>query len=69
MAQARRSLDAKQREVLYRQADAILTREAYVVPLLYERSDLLVKPWVSRFPLSPLHRFQWENVVIEAHSS
>jgi len=64
---ARRVSDQKERLQLYRQADRILVEEATIIPLLYGRSHLLVKPWVSKFPTSAIKRWFWKDVVIEPH--
>jgi len=48
--QARRVTDQEQRMRLYRQADRILVEEAVIMPLMYGRMHLLVKPWVRKFP-------------------
>ena len=56
-----------ERMKLYRQADRILAEEAPILPLIYERGHLLVKPWVSRYPLSAIKPSFWKDVVIELH--
>jgi ABC-type oligopeptide transport system substrate-binding subunit/class 3 adenylate cyclase/tetratricopeptide (TPR) repeat protein len=65
--QARRVMDQEERINLYRQADAILVREAAIVPLTYRRLHLLVKPWVSRFPLSAIDGYSWKDVIVAPH--
>jgi ABC-type oligopeptide transport system substrate-binding subunit/class 3 adenylate cyclase len=52
---------------LYQAADRILIEEAAVIPLWYGRYHLLVKPWISRFRLSPMRVWHWKDVVIEPH--
>ena len=52
---------------LYRQADRMIIEEAVVLPLTYGRWHLLVKPWVARYPLSPVGDLFWKDVVIEPH--
>jgi oligopeptide transport system substrate-binding protein len=64
---ARKLTDQGQRVRLYSQADQILVEEAAVVPLLYCRNSLLIKPWIRRFPMSPCGRCFWKDVVIEPH--
>jgi ABC-type oligopeptide transport system substrate-binding subunit len=64
---ARSLSDHEARMALYRQADAILVREAYIWPHLYSQTRLLLKPWVKRFPISPLPLSFWKDVVIEPH--
>jgi ABC-type oligopeptide transport system substrate-binding subunit len=57
---ARRLTDQVERLRLYRQADRILMEEAAVVPIMYERYPLLVKPWVRRFQ-------DWRHTIIDPH--
>jgi oligopeptide transport system substrate-binding protein len=63
--EARRITDQEERVKLYQQADRILVEEAVMVPLLYRRSHLLVKPWVSKYPTSALSEWFWKDVIIE----
>jgi oligopeptide transport system substrate-binding protein len=65
--EARKVLDQGKRMNLYAQADRILVDEAVIVPLTYERTHMLVKPWVSRYPTSALERWFWKDVIIEPH--
>jgi ABC-type oligopeptide transport system substrate-binding subunit len=60
-------LDQEERIKLYQRADRILIEEAGVMPLTYGRLHLLVKPWVKRFPVSPIKICFFEDVVIEPH--
>jgi len=65
---ARRITDQEERMKLYGQADRILVEEAAIMPLFYSRHDLLVKPWVSRYPLSAIGPWFWgKDVIIEPH--
>jgi ABC-type oligopeptide transport system substrate-binding subunit/class 3 adenylate cyclase len=64
---AARSADQAERMELYGQADRMLVEEAIVLPLGQNRRQLLIKPWVSRYPLSPFRRSFWKDVVIEPH--
>jgi len=41
--------------------------EAPILPLFYGRQHLLVKPWVSSFPISALNGWYWKDTVIEPH--
>ncbi|MFZ1462952.1 MAG: hypothetical protein WAV60_02785, partial [Anaerolineae bacterium] len=54
---ARTERDAVERLHLYRQAETILATEAPVLPLTYHRWSALVKPVVTRFPISPMRRW------------
>ncbi len=65
--EARGLTDQAQRMELYRQADRILVEEAPILPLLYEREHLLVKPWVKRYPCSSTAWRFWKDVIIEPH--
>jgi ABC-type transport system substrate-binding protein len=64
---ARHLLDQESRVGLLRQADRVLVQEAPIVPLLYGRQHLLVKPWVSSFPISALNNWFWKDTIIEPH--
>lgn len=50
---------------LYQAAEQILIREAALVPLLYARYSLLLKPRIKRFPTSALEWWFWKDVLIE----
>lgn len=56
-----------ERLALYGEADRVLLASTLLVPLLYGRLHLLVKPWVKRFPVSPVSWWFWKEVVIERH--
>jgi ABC-type oligopeptide transport system substrate-binding subunit/DNA-binding SARP family transcriptional activator len=64
---ARRVMDQGQRMRMYQQADQILLEEAPILPLWHYRSHLLVKPWVSRYPTSPMRLWFWKDVILEPH--
>jgi ABC-type oligopeptide transport system substrate-binding subunit len=59
--------DQEKRMVLYRQADSGLIEEAVVMPLTYGRHHLLLKPWIARYPISPMSTTFWKDVVLEPH--
>jgi len=65
--EAARCQDQAQRLALYREADRILVEEAPVLPLAYQRWHLLIKPWVTRYPVSAQEFWFWKDVVIEPH--
>ena len=67
VAKARRMLDQTQRLKLYQEADRILIEEAIVLPLVYGMTHLLVKPWVKRFPISPMGEWFLKDMIIEPH--
>jgi ABC-type oligopeptide transport system substrate-binding subunit len=64
---ARRTTDQEERIGLYRRADRILVEEAVLMPLYYGRVNLLVKPWVTRHPVSRTGEWFWKDVVMERH--
>jgi len=64
---ARRATDQRQRLELYMQADRILVEEAVIVPISYSRLHLLIKPWVTRFPMSTIKYWFFKDVVLEPH--
>ncbi|MDH4209368.1 MAG: peptide ABC transporter substrate-binding protein, partial [Anaerolineae bacterium] len=64
---ARSLTDQAERVRMYQQADLMLVREAVVLPLFHARWHLLVKPWVRRYPTSPLRQSFWKDVIIEPH--
>jgi oligopeptide transport system substrate-binding protein len=65
--EARRVTDQGERMKLYRQADRILVEEAAIMPLIYGRLNMLVKPWVRKYPTSALTAWFWKDVIIEPH--
>ena len=64
---ARRVMDQAERMRLYGQAERILVEEAPHLPLAYLRYHFLIKPWVLRYPTSPVGTWFWKDVVIEPH--
>jgi hypothetical protein len=35
------------------------------MPLSYARHNLLLRPWVRRFPVSPVRFWFWKDVVLD----
>ncbi|MFQ5924275.1 MAG: peptide ABC transporter substrate-binding protein, partial [Anaerolineales bacterium] len=64
---ARSSLDHAERMDLYERAQRILADEVPVLPIVYLRGHYLVKPWLTRFPVSAMRVNYWEDAVIEPH--
>jgi oligopeptide transport system substrate-binding protein len=66
---ARRLINHDERMELYRQADKILVEEAPILPLHHPMDVLLAKPWVTRYPTSPLlvEQYYGKDVIIEPH--
>jgi oligopeptide transport system substrate-binding protein len=52
---------------LYQKADRMIIEEAVVMPLTCGRQQLLVKPWVARYPVSGFGGVLWKDVIIETH--
>ena len=65
--EARRVTDQDVRTEMYQQADKILVEEAPIMPTAYGRCQLLVKPWVRRYPISATKFWFWKDAVIEPH--
>ncbi len=64
---AKRSIDNSERLLLYQKAQQLLIDEVPVLPLQYIRNDVLLKPWITEYPLSPLRWDYFKDVVIEPH--
>jgi ABC-type oligopeptide transport system substrate-binding subunit/ABC-type transporter Mla MlaB component len=64
---ARRATDQGERMRMYQEAEPILIQEAVIIPLCHFRSHVLVKPWVRRYPTSPMGLWFWKDVIIEPH--
>jgi oligopeptide transport system substrate-binding protein len=64
---ARRIADPTERLKFYQAADRLLIDEALIMPLLHTRHHYLLKPWLKRFPITPLKASYWKDVVIEPH--
>jgi ABC-type oligopeptide transport system substrate-binding subunit len=59
---ARRLTDQNKRVQLYRKADRILVHDAVVIPVVYQRQERLVKPWVRNKVFEP-----WMDLIIDPH--
>jgi oligopeptide transport system substrate-binding protein len=64
---ASRTMDQQARIELYQQADRILVEQAVILPLSYTVEPLLIKPWVTKYPISANQVFYWRDVIIEPH--
>jgi ABC-type oligopeptide transport system substrate-binding subunit/class 3 adenylate cyclase len=49
----------------YRQADKILVENAFMVPLTYAKRQMLIKPWVKRYPTTTTWDDLWKDVIVE----
>lgn len=67
--QARELNEWDQRLAMYRQAEALLIEEVGLLPLIYSRFHMLLKPRIKHYPLSPLTIPYWKDVVLEDMSS
>lgn len=65
--QARSLADTAARMRLYQQAERIGIEEAWIVPLVYRRFHCLLKPWVTRYPLSVSGKWFFKDVVLGPH--
>ena len=65
--EARRVMDQGERMRLYGEADRLLIEDAAIMPCIYGRWTLLVKPWVRKYPLSGIRWCFWKDVIIEPH--
>jgi ABC-type transport system substrate-binding protein len=65
--EARRVTDQGVRMEMYQEADRILVEEAAILPLTYVHWELLVKPWVRKYPISTTRFWFWKEVVIDPH--
>jgi ABC-type oligopeptide transport system substrate-binding subunit len=65
--EARRVADQGTRMRLYNEADRLLVQEAPIMPLLYGRWHLLIRPWVRKFPASPIKLWFWKDVILDPH--
>jgi ABC-type oligopeptide transport system substrate-binding subunit len=63
--QAKQSTNQQERMKLYRQADRILIEEAAILPLTHRTIPWLVKPWISKFPVSPTKWWFPKDIIIE----
>ena len=63
----RRMTDPAERLKFYQAADRLLMDEAGLIPLTYEYYHCWLKPWIKRFPASPLKVTYFKDIVIEPH--
>ncbi|HZD09910.1 MAG TPA: ABC transporter substrate-binding protein, partial [Candidatus Binatia bacterium] len=65
--EARELSDWRERMELYRRADRMLVEEAAVLPLSYDQTQFLVKPWVKRFTSVASPGWFLPQVILEPH--
>ncbi|GBD08542.1 putative deoxycholate-binding periplasmic protein YgiS [Candidatus Thermoflexus japonica] len=63
--QALESRNPEERWLLYQKAEALLMQDLPVFPLAYSHWGLFLKPWVRRFPVSPLKWWFWKHVILD----
>jgi ABC-type oligopeptide transport system substrate-binding subunit len=52
---------------MYREAQQILAEEVPVLPLIYGRGHVLIKPWLRGLPSSMVNGNILKDIVIEPH--
>lgn len=68
LAQAARTSDAAQRNLLYTQAEEIIHQQAPIIPLYYQPLIKLLKPYVGGFPVqNPQDYVYSKELYIRAH--
>jgi len=65
--EARQVSDHAKRMEMYEEAERILTEQCVLLPLLYARFHLFVKPWVKKLPLQTIRVFSYKEIIIEEH--
>ena len=52
---------------LYRRADRELIEEAVLLPLVYDQTHILVKPWVKQFVPAAIQSWPLSKVILDPH--
>ncbi|MCO5221248.1 MAG: peptide ABC transporter substrate-binding protein [Thermomicrobiales bacterium] len=65
LAQAAAEQDSDVRVELYRQANQLLMDDSVVLPFYYDRSYMLVRPWVQGVQLTPLGILYLDSISVE----
>jgi oligopeptide transport system substrate-binding protein len=65
--EAGRSTRQEERMRMYQEADRMAVEQALAVPMFYLPRHMLLKPWVKRYPTSPVREAFWKDVILEAH--
>jgi oligopeptide transport system substrate-binding protein len=63
--EAKRVTSQTQRIEMYREAERILIREAPIMPIIYGRYQMLIKPRLRRIPISPIQSLILKDVILE----
>jgi ABC-type transport system substrate-binding protein len=67
LARARTTFDQRERMALYQAVEHLIAEEVPLLPLAYDRTVMLIKPWVTRYALAGLGALRFEHIVIEPH--
>lgn len=68
LEKAARTTEPAIRLSAYRDAEKVMAEEAVVVPLIYESSHLMLKPWIASYPSVPVkYPGFWKDIVIGPH--
>jgi ABC-type oligopeptide transport system substrate-binding subunit len=62
--EAVKTTENDERMKLYQQAENILVEESPLLPIIYGRQHLLLKPWVKRYPTSTSRSIHWKDIVM-----
>ena len=63
-----KAVDRKRRLALLAEAEALMLEQQPVMPIYFYVSRRLVKPWVRRYPTSPINvQAFWKGVIIGPH--
>jgi hypothetical protein len=54
---------------MYEEAERILAEHVVLLPLLYGRFHIFVKPWVKKLLIQPIRVFSYKDIIIEEHPS
>jgi ABC-type transport system substrate-binding protein len=65
--QARQATDQTERMGLYAEVERLLAEEVPLLPCTYNRTHMLLKPWVRRYPISVRQEPYWKEVILEPH--
>ena len=67
MDQARYTLEQNEKHRLYQEAEQLYITDAAIMPIMFNRLFVLVKPWVKNFQVGPTGTYpNMRDVVIES---
>jgi oligopeptide transport system substrate-binding protein len=67
ISQALETTDPKERIKIAQKADEIIVEEAPILPFLYMRTHMMVKPWMRGVPMLPTRRWVLKDIILEPH--